>query len=252
MSFILEALKKSDQQRQRGTTPTLLAAQVTVAAPRYPLIAYYGLLAAVLLAIGITIGWLRPWGPEPIPAGIEAAATRPVIPVVQQAAPPPPEMFEKAAQPSPMPKPAPIGQSVPIAVAVKHEPPVRAAERHGAVPDKTMPEKIDPEKVVQEKTEPEKTVQEKTVPAKIDSPVTAQEQQAMPMAELPPQIQQELPAMAVQLHAFSNNPAERLVSINSIRLREGGSLAPGLTLEQITPDGMIFSYKGYRFRRGIR
>jgi hypothetical protein len=29
-------------------------------------------------------------------------------------------------------------------------------------------------------------------------------------------------------------------------------LMSGLQLEQITPDGMIFSYKGYRFKRGIR
>lgn len=80
----------------------------------------------------------------------------------------------------------------------------------------------------------------------------AQEQRAITMAELPLQIQQEIPAMEVQLHAYSSNPSERLVSINSIRLREGGSLMFGLRLEQITPDGMIFSYKGYRFQRGVR
>ena len=72
------------------------------------------------------------------------------------------------------------------------------------------------------------------------------------MAELPPAIQQEIPAMTIQLHAYSSNPTERLVSINSRMLREGGSLAPGIRLEQITPDGMIFSYKGYRFQRGAR
>jgi hypothetical protein len=35
-------------------------------------------------------------------------------------------------------------------------------------------------------------------------------------------------------------------------LQEGEDLAPGIRLEQITPDGMIFSYKGYRFRRGVQ
>ena len=80
----------------------------------------------------------------------------------------------------------------------------------------------------------------------------AQEQKAIPMAELPLQIQYEIPAMTVQLHAYSSNPSERLVYINSTKLREGGSLMLGLRLEQITPDGMIFSYKGYRFQHGIR
>jgi hypothetical protein len=34
-------------------------------------------------------------------------------------------------------------------------------------------------------------------------------------------------------------------------MKEGESLAPGLKLEKITPDGVIFSYKGYRFQHGI-
>jgi len=80
----------------------------------------------------------------------------------------------------------------------------------------------------------------------------APDQEALRFDELPVQIQREIPEMTVQLHAYSSNPGERLVSINSIRLREGGSLMLGLRLEEITPDGMIFSYKGYRFRRGIR
>ena len=80
----------------------------------------------------------------------------------------------------------------------------------------------------------------------------AQEQKAIPFGELPAQIQREIPAMTVQLHSYSSNPSERLVYINSTRLREGDSLMPGLSLEQVTPDGMIFSYKGYRFQRGIR
>jgi len=58
--------------------------------------------------------------------------------------------------------------------------------------------------------------------------------------------------MSVQLHAYSSKPDERLVYINAIRRREGESVMLGLRLEQITPDGMIFSYKGYRFKRGIR
>lgn len=74
----------------------------------------------------------------------------------------------------------------------------------------------------------------------------------MSMAELPPQILQEIPPIAVQLHAYSNIPGERLVNINFRSLREGGYVTPDLRLEQITQDGMIFSYKGYRFQRGIR
>jgi general secretion pathway protein B len=68
------------------------------------------------------------------------------------------------------------------------------------------------------------------------------------MDELPASIRQQLPAMAVTVHAYSHAPADRLVGVNDRLLREGDTLAPGLELERITPDGMIFRYNGTRFR----
>lgn len=58
--------------------------------------------------------------------------------------------------------------------------------------------------------------------------------------------------MKIQLHSYSSKSANSIVSINSRMMKEGESLAPGLKLEQITADGVILSYKGYRFRLGIR
>jgi general secretion pathway protein B len=197
MSYILDALKKSDQQRKRGAIPPLQTAQVTVAAPQRNMFAYYVLLAVVLLGAGVMVGWLHPWQPEqPLAQSASVVAETP-IPVTQQAAP----------------LPAPTEHLGKPEVASVAEP-------------------------IQKKS-PAVTV-------------AAQEQQAIPFDELPLQIQQEIPAMKVQLHAYANKPSERLVSINDIRMREGESLMLGLRLEQITPDGMIFSYKGYRFQRGIR
>jgi hypothetical protein len=61
MSYILDALRKSDQQRRRGAAPTLPLGQATAVAPKQPALLIYGLLAAVLLGAGMAIGWLRPW-----------------------------------------------------------------------------------------------------------------------------------------------------------------------------------------------
>ena len=58
--------------------------------------------------------------------------------------------------------------------------------------------------------------------------------------------------MTISVHAYSGNPAARMVSIDNRILREGESLVPGLKLEQITPDGTIFVYKEYRFLRGVK
>jgi len=214
MSYILDALKKSDQQRQLGATPTLQAAQVTVAAPKRHLFIYYALLAVVLLGAGILIGWLRPWQTEQPVRVIEPVATILPISNSQQAASAP------LAAPPEMP-----GAMKPSNPAL-----VNTVTTGVAAPV------------------PEKTKQEKS--ANIDE--GAQKQDAVPFDELPVQIQREIPEMSVQLHAYSSKPDERLVYINAIRRQEGESVMPGLRLEQITPDGMIFSYKGYRFKRGIR
>ena len=199
MSYILDALKKSDQQRNLGTPPTLQFVQATMSAPKRPSIFHYGLLAVVLLGAGVAIGLLRPWQAEQMPAGTGPIAQGSPVNISQPAAP--------------------------STMTASPEVPANTALEITAAP-----------------------VQQK--PANLDA--KTQEQQALTFDELPARIQREIPEIAVQLHAYSSKPAERLAYINSKKLREGDSVMPGLTLEQITPDGMIFNYKGYRFRHGIR
>ncbi|MBI5890798.1 MAG: general secretion pathway protein GspB [Nitrosomonadales bacterium] len=204
MSYILDALKKSDQQRQRGTTPTLPSAQAAVAAPKQTFSVYYGVLAAVLLCAGIAIGWLRPWQPEQPVHAAEPIAARPAI-------------SNSTAQVLRFDQPEPAGQP----------------ERELPAPNPAP-------------AAPILSSQEPAIPATAD-----QEQKAMSLSELPLSIQQELPAMKIQLHSYSSKSVNSIVSINSRMMKEGESLAPGLKLEQITPDGVILSYKGYRFQHGI-
>lgn len=235
MSYILEALKKSDQQRQRGATPTLPAAQVMVAAPKQSLFVYYGLFAAVLLGAGITIGWLRPWHVEQPTHAAEPIAARLPISISHQAAPTPlpdrPEMVRKTEQELPVPNSTP---------AVQNTHRVDARQ-----PDILVPVSGGMRSAATSAPAPMPEISAK--PADI-----VQEQSAITMAELPLPIQQEIPVMTIQLHAYSSKPMNRLVSINFRMLHEGESLVQGLRLEQITPEGVIFSYKGYRFRHGIR
>lgn len=240
MSYILDALRKSDKQRQRGTAPTLLTAQAMAAAPRQPAFLRYVLLGGALVGAGIVIGWLHPWQPEqPTPATELVVAAKPPESSPRQTAPASlpalPEIASKPEQESPAqqstsaapPAPAPTR-----AVIKQGLPALARAETHLAPAVAVVPKEV---------TTP-------APPAGVGSSA-AQEQSVMTMAELPLSIQQEIPSMSVSVHAYSGQPKDRLVSINGRLLREGMSLAPGLTLEQITPDGMIFSYKGYRFVR---
>lgn len=242
MSYILDALRKSDQQRRRGAAPTLLAGQATAVAPRQPAFLAYGLLAAVLVGAGMLIGWLRPWQPEQAaPARAEQVAAKPLASPPSQPAAAPSEM-------APQPKPElqvhnakPPAQAAPAPVPRKPQRPTRAKPEADGTP-----------------READAAVPGKTAAPAPEQPVgtaaadTARVQTVISMAELPLSVQQELPAMAISVHAYSGNPANRLVGINNRMLREGEYLVPGLKLEQITPDGMIFGYKEYSFRRGLK
>ena len=241
MSYILEALRKSDKQRQRGTAPTLLSAQATVAAPKQPAFLGYALLGGALVGAGIVIGWLRPWQPEqPVPATAPVAAVKPPeanpmpapLPVLPDIASRP-EQEPPAQQSTTAASPAPV----PTSTVIKQEPPAPARTETHRTPPKTSVA------VTKEATA--------SAPLPSAGTGTAQDQIVMAMAELPLPIQQEIPGMSIAVHAYSSQPKDRLVSINNRLLREGMSLAPGLTLEQITPDGMVFSYKGYRFSRRV-
>ena len=235
MSYILDALRKSDQLRQRGAAPTLLLGQATVSATRKPPLVSYGLPALVLLAAGIAIGWLRPWQSEPAPAAVVAKS-----PDLRQSQPPV-APSEIVFQPPPQPPAAPVASAivpapVPATVdaGVKREPQNAPPKVAAATPN------IAPVRKAATRT------------GEIDTTATAPATVVIALTELPLAIQQELPPLSISVHAFSAKESDRLVGVNGRLLRQGDEVAPGFRLEQITPSGMIFSYKGYRFRRSVK
>jgi hypothetical protein len=68
--------------------------------------------------------------------------------------------------------------------------------------------------------------------------------------ELPPQIQNFL-SMYITMLVYAKSTEERLIVVNGSSMHEGQERA-GLKLEEITRDGGIFSYQGYRFRKAVR
>jgi hypothetical protein len=61
VSYILDALRKSEQQRQHGLAPRLLTVHATSEANTQPAFLKYGLIAAVLIGAGVVVGGLHPW-----------------------------------------------------------------------------------------------------------------------------------------------------------------------------------------------
>jgi len=261
MSYILDALRKSDQQRRRGAAPTLLAAHAAPVEPRRRALLWYGLFALALVSAGVAIGLMRPWQREQDAPVV--AATKPPDQAVNPPGKTPQEGVPRSEPGIPPAAPiTPPASTVPSGADTrasgsaansraateaqkKVTKPVKARRNTGAGFTKTNPARQTPA-----------DRSGKTVTPESDKATNAEEpapaETAIPLAELPVEIRKELPAMSVMVHAYSDNPAKRLVGINNRLLHEGDDVAPGLKLEQITLDGMILNFKGYRFRRGAR
>lgn len=65
--------------------------------------------------------------------------------------------------------------------------------------------------------------------------------------ELALQGAQGLPELHLDIHVYSTNPAERFVFINLQKYVEGQALKEGPTVERITRDGVVLNNRGMRF-----
>jgi general secretion pathway protein B len=232
MSYILEALKKAQAERQLGGAPTIHtaapvhAAPRTTAANRKPLL--IGLAGGVLIASAAAIvAWQQrgtPGAEVRAPAHDSAppaaAAPAPLRVVIEPAAPQPARVAGKAAEPA-----RPVQRAATPARASHPSTPVR-----------------------QDAPQP---VREAYAPAPVPNPAPAAApagDNVRTLAELPESIQREVPRVAVGGYIYSSNPADRLLLVDKMLRHEGEQLAPGLVLEKLLPKGAVMNYKGYRYR----
>jgi len=67
-------------------------------------------------------------------------------------------------------------------------------------------------------------------------------------SDLPPALQRELPALSVA-GFIRDEGSSSMVIVNDRLVREGDEVAPGVKLEKISGDSLVFNYRGYRFKR---
>lgn len=56
-----------------------------------------------------------------------------------------------------------------------------------------------------------------------------------------------MPAMHLDIHVYSDKPAERFVFINMRKYAEGATLTEGPVVERIRADGVVLNQRGFRF-----
>jgi general secretion pathway protein B len=260
VSFILDALRKSEHERQRQTGPALVESAVAPPRPRsnvWPTVAIV-LLLVNIVAIGVVLLMKSGDAPEaatpaatvtsatppvatsgPVPAApaaataAQASVTR-TLPEPQLAAPPPraaPNAPLRSAR-NPLEDEVASSASAPAAeasMAATQPPPGPAAVRA------TRPGKV----IYQ--TLPEADVATNYAPA----PAAAATANLPTADEIT--ARGALPELRLELHVYSNRPQDRFVFLNGSRYREGDTTAEGAAIQEITPDGVVMSAGGNRF-----
>lgn len=222
MSFILDALKKSEEHRQQDQPPHrrrhIIALHGTHRR-RWPL-----WLVLVLLPFALFSGWwLGKTSEEPVSPG-----TRP--PVQEESLKSPPAK----ADPSPM-----VAESTRERVAVIPAPVPSRPQPPAPAPESRRPTESG------FSTKSPKETQARTAVTGL----TKGEAAPLPSyADLSREVKDRLPELEISLHFYSADPARRMVRLNDRLLREGDTVADGLTIDEITQSSTVFDYHGLRFQ----
>lgn len=281
MSFILDALEKADKKRKAGAVPDLqtMHGQPKSKAPHKKWWPYLAVGLLLMQTAGVTTWMLLKPGHEdagekslpapatPAPAIISPPAARPagiapqqpVVIVLKESVSP--SAASPPATPAQTPSFSTAQQSVP---AEKEIPPPQAELIAEEALETAGPTQADhpadavagPESMEDMEPPPMPVSREEIVLRESAMPPTmtddTQERNSLPdISELPSAIRGELPDVSISYHAYANNPASRLVSINGRIVRQGQEAGSGLLVEEITSAGVVLKYKSHRFRMNV-
>ncbi len=239
MSFILDALKKSEVERQRQAIPGLMDSRPAPPRARFPLWAA-ALIALLVVNIAVLAVVLTRGGAQNATTARRMTASPPAAPPA-----------------SPLSAPAPAAAAAPAPGA-----PGSASDHFS--PMDAAPPVYAPEIPPTEDLSPPATTRRAARGGSSNGGISRHAaQQADPVltesndssdSEVLPSIneidlagQPALAGLHLDVHVYATKPAERFVYINMRKYREGATLAEGPVLEHIRRDGVVLNYQGLRF-----
>ncbi|MCC2655898.1 MAG: hypothetical protein K0Q76_1006 [Panacagrimonas sp.] len=255
MSFILDALRKAERDRNLGRTPSL--GDVTATAPRKPSQRpsprTLGLIALVAGLLIVTV-WLWPrhppgTAPPPMAEAPPAAVAAPPAPSIEAE---PAQLMKPADEPAP---PAPeIATAVPAEATLSPDVPAESIDDLMAEPEPepaaAIADEVPPPEVAASEpasapagdaleADPAPTPEEVPPPAE---PAVASD--APLLRDMPSDYRGAFPALRVDVHVYDDDAARRWVMVNGRKAMEGTTLGEGPTVSRITPEGIVFDFRG--------
>ena len=243
MSFIFDALKKSESDRQRQNGPALFEVKVAPPRTRLPLWAV-AIVALLVVNLGIVM-WMvlrhAAHGAEtPAPAASAASgaapASAPALTAAVAAAPVAPGATAAAAG-------APTGPAAATRLGAASSLTAPAATRtaalHEPAPAASVSEELSPDDYAPAQDSASTRLRDHVRRGTAVGVPLYQDAASTPGTQIP--------QLRMDLHVFATRPQDRFVMINMHKLREGDSLPEGVRVDSITPDGAVLSYNGARF-----
>ena len=281
MSYILDALQRADQERSLGQVPKLdMALQPALAGQRRSWLPT-ALLVMVIASLVASAGWLYEAGafngilgsnnvqpPETTTALAKPPPAAPAPqPVVKQetaaiAEAPASQSDEASPQASSQPPRETLQPAAAVVTAAATRPEPQLAARPEPAPAKPVipdrpPTAYKPEETNRSPRLPTPTVAPAPPPSwarngnsRSPEPAARERVSTKSMTSylgLPKATRDNIPALNMNAHVFSTNPARSFVLINSKRYRIGDFLAEGPELVDILPDGAVLEHRGSEF-----
>ena len=227
MSYILEALRRSQAERERGQVPGLHAQAATNAAPAAPRagVAVPGLVLAAALAVVALLGlgvWLWRSAAPALPQAAPVSAVVPALvavplPAVVSA---PPVLV---APQVPAPAVLPLVVSAPMAAPM-------AAPTAAPAPAVLTPNV-------------QASVAAPSAPAVAVAAASRAQPRVLRLAELAPEQRRDLPPLVMGGSIWSESALGRFVIVNGQVVREGEAAAPGVMVERIGPKAVLLRWR---------
>lgn len=255
MSYILDALKRADTERERGASPGLHTRHQLPAGnadtPSERRFVWMAAAAALTLVVLATFFWF--WRTPDAPS----------MAALQPAASPMPNIAAPEAPAAPVAPIAPIAPSAPPPAAITPIAPVPIVVAEAPVARAKPAEKTSPKTVTASPATPVTPAVPATstgavavtpaaasaaAPASTAASAPTAAQSATLLAELPAELRGQIPKIIITGSVYSDSPAQRLLLVNNLVLAQGGQVTPDLRLEEIQPRSSVFSFKGTRFR----
>lgn len=243
MSYILDALRKSERERQQAD-PLVLnptgSDAIELPSRRVGLI---GVVAVfVVAAIAVSAYWIIISNrvgvvtvPKSSPGSTELSKSlsRPETALVEKTRP-----EAKAIRPAPELKPSPF-------VATRPPSSVRDLAKEARATQPTSALRT-PTTVVAAPSAPNPSSVQAKVPAVV--PVATEKEPIKFLRAMPADFQRELRDLSVTIHIYAPNEADRILYINNRQYRAGEQVRDGVMVEEIVPDGAVLTYHGQRFK----